>query len=123
MNAGTPSSGDRLGRTLAALADPTRRSILEQLSLGPASVATLARPYAMSQPAISKHLKVLEAAGLVAREPGNRLGPRRLELGPFVEASRWMEFYARTWEARLRAFGHAAERSGAARPARRGRKP
>jgi len=123
MTSGAPISEDRLGRTLAALADPTRRSILEQLSLGPAPVATLARPYAMSQPAISKHLKVLEAAGLVSREPGNRLGPRRLELGPFVEAARWMEFYTRTWDARLRAFGHTREPERAARPARRRRKP
>ena len=95
---------DELSQTLAALADPTRRSILEQLSLGPASVQELARPYDMSQPAISKHIKVLEAAGLVSQEPSNRLGPRRLELAPFVKAAQWMDAYARIWDARRRAF-------------------
>lgn len=95
---------DVLSRTLAALADPTRRSILEQLSLGPASVSELARPYAMSQPAISKHIKVLEAAGLVSQEPGNRLGPRRLELGPFLKAAEWLDAYARIWATRLKHF-------------------
>jgi DNA-binding transcriptional ArsR family regulator len=95
---------DALSQTLAALADPTRRSILEQLSLGPSSVRDLAKPYQMSQPAISKHLKVLEAAGLVSQEPGTRLGPRRLELGPFIKAARWMEAYAGIWEVRLKHF-------------------
>lgn len=113
-----PIPDDVLSRTLAALADPTRRSILEQLSLGPASVAELARPYDMSQPAISKHIKVLEAAGLVSQEPGSRLGPRRLELGPFRKAAEWMDAYARIWEARLSAFapgrGHRGGRGAAA---------
>jgi DNA-binding transcriptional ArsR family regulator len=95
---------DVLSRTLAAVADPTRRSILEQLSLGPASVTTLAKPYAMSQPAISKHLKVLESAGLVSQEPGNRRGRRRLELGPFIKAAEWMDAYARIWQTRLKHF-------------------
>ncbi|MBX7097491.1 MAG: metalloregulator ArsR/SmtB family transcription factor [Myxococcaceae bacterium] len=103
---------DQLSRTLAALADPTRRSILEQLSLRPASVAELARPYDMSQPAISKHIKVLEAAGLVSQVPGSRLGPRRLELRPFEAAAEWMEAYARIWAARLNAFsGRSATRA------------
>jgi len=106
---GAPIPSDVLSRTLAALADPTRRSILEQLSLGPASVGRLAKPYAMSQPAISKHIKVLEAAGLVSQEPGNRLGPRRLELGPFLKAAEWMDAYARIWETRLK---HFTRRSG-----------
>lgn len=104
---GAPIPDDVLSRILAALADPTRRSILEQLSLGPATVRELAKPYAMSQPAISKHIKVLEAAGLVSQAPGNRLGPRRLELGPFLEATEWMEAYARIWEARLNHFTRA----------------
>lgn len=95
---------DQLSRTLAALADPTRRSILEQLSLGPATVTQLAAPYAMSQPAISKHLKVLTEAGLVTKLPGNRLGPRRLELAPFTKAAAWMDAYARIWAARQNAF-------------------
>lgn len=92
---------DELSRTLAALADPTRRSILEQLSVGPRTVTELAAPYDMSQPAISKHLKVLEAARLITRDPGSRLGPRRLALAPFTKAAGWMEAYARIWAARL----------------------
>jgi DNA-binding transcriptional ArsR family regulator len=118
---GAPIPSDVLSRTLAALADPTRRSILEQLSLGPASVGELARPYAMSQPAVSKHVKVLEAAGLVSQEPGNRLGPRRMELGPFLKAAEWMDAYARIWETRLKHFtGRRGEHGGrSARPRRR----
>lgn len=95
---------DVLSRTLAALADPTRRSILEQLSLGPATVTELAAPYAMSQPAVSKHLKVLEDAGLVVKVEANRKAPRRLELAPFAKAAQWMDAYARIWAARLNAF-------------------
>lgn len=95
---------DALSRTLAALADPTRRSILEQLSLGAASVSELARPYAMSQPAISKHVRVLEVAGLVTQEPGGRLARRRLQLAPFAKAAEWMDAYSRIWAARLARF-------------------
>lgn len=95
---------DSLSLTLAALADPTRRSILEHLSLGPATVTELARPYAMSQPAISKHLKVLQAAGLVSQSPGNRRGPKRLELASMRLAAEWMEAYARIWSVRQAHF-------------------
>ena len=102
---------DALSRTLAALADPTRRSILEQLSLGDASVKELAEPYDMSQPAVSKHLKVLEAAGLVSQEPGNRLGPRHLELQPFLKAAEWMDAYSRIWAARLNRLGSRRART------------
>jgi len=102
-----PVADDELSRVLAALADPTRRSILEQLSIGPASVKDLAAPYDMSQPAVSKHLKVLEAAGLVSQEPG-RLGRRRMELAPFAKATGWLEAYSRIWAARLAAFGPRA---------------
>jgi DNA-binding transcriptional ArsR family regulator len=102
---------DELSRTLAALADPTRRSILEQLSLGPRSVRELGEPYDMSQPAVSKHLKVLEAAGLVSQEPGNRHSPRRLELGPFVKAAEWMDAYARIWGARHKHFTRGAAKA------------
>ncbi len=99
----TPSiPEDELSRALAALADPTRRSILEQLSWGPRSVREICEPYDMSQPAVSKHLKVLEAAGLVSQVPGNRQGPRRLELAGFEKAAAWMEAYARIWSARQR---------------------
>lgn len=106
---------DALSRTLAALADPTRRSILEQLSLGDASVKDLAKPYDMSQPAVSKHIKVLEAAGLVSQEPGNRQGPRRLELEPFLKAGQWMEAYALIWSARRNAFRPRTAKSSARR--------
>lgn len=117
MNIGAPRvPADELSRTLAALADPTRRSILEQLSLGPASVSELAKPYEMSQPAVSKHIKVLEAAGLVTQEPGNRLGPRRLDLRPFVKAAEWMDAYARIWDVRLKHFTRSKGRLEAKRP-------
>jgi DNA-binding transcriptional ArsR family regulator len=108
---------DELSRTLAALADPTRRSILEQLSLGDATVKELAKPYDMSQPAVSKHLKVLEAAGLVSQEPGNRLGPRHLELQPYLKAAAWMNAYSRIWAARRNSFG--TRRARAMPPRRR----
>ena len=104
MERGSALPADALSRTLAALADPTRRSILEQLSLGPASVKELARPYAMSQPAISKHLKVLEAAGLVSRGQESQRRPRRLELERLKAAARWLDDYARIWEVRLAHF-------------------
>jgi DNA-binding transcriptional ArsR family regulator len=104
MKSGPALPADALSRTLAALADPTRRSILEQLSLGPASVNDLARPYAMSQPAISKHLKVLEAAGLVSQGQERQRRPRRLELDRLKAAARWLDEYARIWEVRLAHF-------------------
>jgi DNA-binding transcriptional ArsR family regulator len=93
-----------LSQVLAALSDPTRRSIIEQLSLRPMTVSELAEPYDMSQPAISKHLKVLEDAGLVVRDEDNRRGPRRLDLAPFLKATEWMEAYARIFAARLNTF-------------------
>lgn len=114
---------DELSRTLAALADPTRRSILEQLSLGATSVKELAKPYDMSQPAISKHLKVLEAAGLVTRDPESRLGPRRLELGPFLKAAEWLDAYSRIWAARLNHFDPSARNHKRASVSPRQRKP
>ncbi len=104
MNGAPRIPADELSRTLAALADPTRRSILEQLTLGPRTVTELAEPYDMSQPAISKHLGVLEDAGLVVRDEENRRGPRRLQLAPFTKAAQWMDAYARIWAARLNAF-------------------
>lgn len=97
-------SVDELSRTFAALADPTRRSILEQLSLGPRTVTELAAPYDMSQPAISKHLKVLQEARLITRDAGSRLGPRRLALSPFTKAAAWMDAYSRIWAARINSF-------------------
>lgn len=92
----------RLDATFAALADPTRRAILARLASGEASVAQLARPFAMSQPAISKHLKVLERAGLVRRGRAAQRRPRRLEPKPLADVTRWLERYRRLWEGRYR---------------------
>jgi DNA-binding transcriptional ArsR family regulator len=92
----------RLDATFAALADPTRRAILARLANGDASVAELAEPFAMSQPAISKHLKVLERAGLVTRRRDAQRRPRRLEPRALAEASEWLEEYRRLWEKRYR---------------------
>jgi len=88
----------RLDATFAALADPTRRAILARLASGDASVMELAEPFAMSQPAISKHLKVLERAGLVSRSRDAQRRPRRLEAKPLAEATKWLERYRRYWE-------------------------
>src|SRR6059036_886014 len=93
---------DRLDATFAALADPTRRAILARLASGQASVTELARPFAMSQPAISKHLKVLERAGLVSRGRDAQRRPRRLEAKPLADATKWLERYRRFWERRFR---------------------
>ena len=90
--------GDILDATFAALADPTRRAILARLAMGRASVTELAEPFAMSQPAISKHLKVLERAGLISRGRDAQRRPRRLEARRFKEATKWLERYRRLWE-------------------------
>ena len=84
---------DRLGVTFAALADPTRRAILARLALGEASVSDLAKPFDMSQPAISKHLKVLERAGLISIARKAQRRPRRLDARPLGEAAKWLERY------------------------------
>jgi len=93
-----PTSPDRLDATFAALADPTRRAILARLAAGEASVMELAAPFDMSQPAISKHLKVLERAGLISRGRDAQRRPRRLEGRPLAEATGWLENYRRFWE-------------------------
>ena len=90
---------DQLSQTLAALADPTRRAILARLAGGEASVTDLARPFAMSLPAISKHLKVLERAGLIARGRQAQWRPCRLDAAPLREVADWLEHYRRFWEA------------------------
>jgi DNA-binding transcriptional ArsR family regulator len=92
----TPS--DRLDATFAALADPTRRAILARLALGETSVAELAEPFAMSQPAVSKHLKVLERAGLISTGQDAQRRPRRIEAAPLAEADEWLERYRTIWE-------------------------
>ena len=89
---------DRLNTTFAALADPTRRAILARLASGEASVMELARPFAMSQPAISKHLRVLEHAGLISRGRDAQRRPCRIEARPLAQASEWLEGYRRIWE-------------------------
>lgn len=90
---------DRLDATFAALADPTRRAILARLASGEASVTELAEPFSMSQPAISKHLKVLERAGLISIGNDAQRRPRRLEPEPLAEANEWLERYREFWEA------------------------
>jgi len=92
-------SGYNLDATFAALADPTRRAILARLATGEATVNELAAPFDMSQPAISKHLKVLERAGLVSRGREAQRRPRKLEPRPLAEATDWIERYRRIWEA------------------------
>lgn len=92
----------QLDATFAALADPTRRAILARLAQGEASVTELAQPFAMSQPAISKHLKVLERAGLVSRGRDQQRRPVRVEARPLMEAEAWIEQYRRTLEANFR---------------------
>jgi DNA-binding transcriptional ArsR family regulator len=89
---------DRLNRTFAALADPTRRAILARLAAGEASVTELAKPFSMSLPAVSKHLKVLERAGLIARGRERQWRPSRLEAGPLKEVADWTDSYRRYWE-------------------------
>ncbi len=88
----------QLDATFAALADPTRRAILARLARGDASVNDLAKPFEMSQPAISKHLRVLERAGLISRGRDAQRRPRRIEAKPMAEASKWLEEYRKIWE-------------------------
>ncbi|KAF2989983.1 metalloregulator ArsR/SmtB family transcription factor [Methylocystis sp. MJC1] len=89
---------DQLSQTLSALADPTRRAILARLAQGEASVNELAAPFAISQPAISKHLKVLEQAGLISRGRKAQLRPCRLEAAPLRDLAGWLESYRRFWD-------------------------
>jgi DNA-binding transcriptional ArsR family regulator len=93
---------DHLSTTLAALADPTRRAILARLASGDASVTELAEPFDMSQPAISRHLKVLERAGLISRGREAQWRPARLEAAPLREVADWVGRYRRYWEANLK---------------------
>ena len=88
-----------LDATFAALSDPTRRAILARLAEGEATVNELVAPFRLSQPAISKHLKVLERAGLISRGRDAQKRPCRIEAGPLAEANRWLEGYRKIWEA------------------------
>jgi len=114
----------RLDATFAALADPTRRAILARLALGEISVMELAEPFAMSQPAISKHLKVLERAGLVSRGRDAQRRPVRLEAQPLAEANGWLESYREFWEASYQRLDTLLDelKTQRKRPARRGAK-
>ncbi len=93
--------GDTLSTTFAALADPTRRAILARLISGEKSVTELAEPFEMSLPAVTKHLKVLQRAGLISQSREAQWRPCRLEAAPMREAAQWMEPYRRHWEQRL----------------------
>ena len=95
----TMSTADQLSATFAALADPTRRAIVARLARGEATVTELAKPFAISQPAISRHLKVLERAGLISRGRDAQSRPCRLEVRRLKEATEWMNRYRAHWEA------------------------
>ena len=99
----------QLDATFAALADPTRRAILARLASGEASVNELAEPFAMSQPAISKHLKVLERAGLISRGRDAQRRPCRLEAAPLRDAAGWLERYREIWEGRFQRLDELLE--------------
>jgi DNA-binding transcriptional ArsR family regulator len=101
---------DPLSSTFAALADPTRRAILARLALGETSVTELARPFEMSMPAVSKHLKVLERAGLIARGREAQWRPCRLHAGPLKDAASWLEGYRRFWSAHIDALERHLDR-------------
>lgn len=92
------ATADTLSLTFSALADPTRRAILARLASGQASVTDLAQPFAMTQPAVSKHLKVLERAGLIARGRDAQWRPARLQAAPLKDVSEWVERYRKNWE-------------------------
>ena len=126
---------DHLSNTFAALADPTRRAILARLSRGEANVSELAEPFAMSMPAVSKHLKVLERAGLIARGREAQWRPCRLSASPLKEAASWIEEYRRFWTPyidalerhldRMKLSAETKKKSGAKRlaPKRKSRTP
>ena len=101
---------DHLSSTFAAIADPTRRAILARLSLGETSVTELAKPFEMSMPAISKHLKVLERAGLISRGREAQWRPCRLDAGPLKDAANWIEDYRRFWSAHIDALERHLDR-------------
>ncbi len=115
------TSPERLDATFAALADPTRRAILVRLASGEASVLELAKPFAMTQPAISKHIKVLERAGLVTRSRDAQRRPCRIEVRAMAEATGWLENYRRLWEGNFQRLDDLLEdlKSARAMPGRK----
>jgi|SRR5215469_313704 len=111
---------DRLDAVFGALTDRTRRAMLERLARGPATVSELAAPFTMSLPAISRHLKVLEEAGLIGREVQGRVHHCRLDVSALREAERWLQHYQAFWQDTLNALaGHLERRKSAAPPRRR----
>src|SRR5690242_11393091 len=112
----------QLDAIFAALADPTRRAILARLATGEATVMELAKPFSMSQPAISKHLKVLEHAGLISRGRDAQRRPCRLEVQPLADASGWIDRYREIWEENFRRLDTLLEEMKAADKKRRGGK-
>jgi DNA-binding transcriptional ArsR family regulator len=101
---------DQLSSTFAALSDPTRRAILARLMLGETSVSELAKPFDMSMPAVSKHLKILERAGLIARGREAQWRPCRLDAGPLKDAASWIEAFRRFWSVHIDALERHLER-------------
>ena len=110
---------DTLSSTFAALADPTRRAILARLALGETSVTELARPFEMSMPAVSKHLKVLERAGLISRGREAQWRPCRLHAEPLQGAASWLEQYRRFWSAHLDALERHLDRVHSPKPGKK----
>src|SRR6202162_745410 len=106
-------SSDQLSATFAALADPTRRAILARLLSGECSVGELAQPFEMSMPAVSKHLRVLERAGLIAQRRDAQWRPCRIKAGPLKEVSDWAERYRQVWEERLDRLGEYVQQLNA----------
>ncbi len=114
---------DPLSATFAALADPTRRAILARLASGERSVTELAEPFEMSMPAVSKHLRVLEGAGLIARRREAQWRPCRIEASPLKEVADWTEHYRHIWEDRLDRLGKYLQRVKSKEEVSHGRKP
>jgi DNA-binding transcriptional ArsR family regulator len=113
------TDAERLDATFMALADPTRRAILARLSQGEASVTELAAPFGLSQPAISKHLKILERAGLVSSGKDAQRRPRRLEAKPLADATAWLERYRQLWEGNFQRLDALLDELNATAPKRK----
>ena len=114
---------DNLSAAFAALADPTRRAILARLATGECTVTELAEPFEMSMPAVSKHLRVLERAGLIARRREAQWRPCRIEGGPLKEVADWTEYYRHIWEDRLDRLGNYLQHVKSKEEKNHGRKP
>ena len=113
------TNSNRLNETFAALADPTRRAILARLALGETSVTELAKPFEMSMPAVSKHLKVLERAGLILRSREAQWRPCRLDAGPLKDAASWIEDFRRFWSSHVDALERYLDRMNQPKPTKK----